>query len=113
MMRPGTNYVGSVFRLTINLHTSDCTDTDPAGLTLKTHDPYGAEKTYTLGVDADFYRLDEGDYYIDIKPDKSGRWHFRWESTGTGTSLVEEGTFLVQRSAFEDADPSYCGNGYY
>ena len=109
-MRPGKIYVGSVYRLTINLHNTDCTDLDPAGLTLKTRDPDGVEKTYTYGVGPLLVRLNEGDYKIDLTPNRSGRWHFRWESTGEGTSLVEEGSFLVQRSAFEGG----CSeNGYY
>ena len=47
-------------------------------------------------------RLSAGHYSADIVPDESGRWHYRWETTGTGKAITLEGSFLVQRSVFYD-----------
>lgn len=103
-MTPGRYYIHSNIRLTINYQDSSETDVDPTVVLCKTLSPSGVETTYTYGSSDGIGRDNTGDYYLDFAPNESGRWHFRWESSGDGTTydLAEEGNFLVQHSAFYD-----------
>jgi hypothetical protein len=100
--RPGKYYVNSPLRLTVNFQDDDGDDTDPTGVLIKVMSPSGVSTTYTLGRDSEVQYVNAGDYTADITPDEAGRWRFRWETTGTGTTLAVEGDFLVQYSAFYD-----------
>lgn len=101
-MRPGLHYVDSPLRLTINLQNSSGDDTDPATVAIDVRSPSGIETTYTYLTDDEVQKESAGDYTADITPDEPGRWTYRWKTTGTGTTLREIGTFLVQYSAFDD-----------
>lgn len=108
-MTPGKNYVNSPLRLTINLQNAEGTDTDPTTLTLKLRSPTNVESSYVYLTDDEIQRTDAGDYTADITPDEAGRWHYRWETTGTGTTIADEGDFLVQYSRFyDDWDTDYA-----
>lgn len=100
--RPGKNYVNSPLRLAINLQDSDGNDTDPATVSLRLLSPFGVETIYVYLTDDELQKTDAGDYTCDVTPDQAGRWHYRWETTGTGTEIKEEGDFLVQYSPFYD-----------
>ncbi len=102
MLTPGRHYVNTTVRIAVNFQDDDGTDVDPSAVTFKVSSPSGTITTYVYGTDADLVRLDAGDYYIDFVPDASGRWYYRWSSTGTGTSIAIEGTLLVQPSVFYD-----------
>lgn len=52
-------------------------------------------KTYP----ADITRVSVGVYRIDLDATASGRWDWRWYSTGSGQA-ADEGFFLVSASAF-------------
>lgn len=99
---PGKYYVGSVVRLTINYQNDAGTDVDPTTVAIRVMSPCGVQTTYTYGTDAEVGKSSVGDYYADITPDETGRWHYRWVSTGAGTTLVEDGRFQVQGSPFDD-----------
>ena len=101
-MTPGKNYVNSPLRLTINLQNASGVDTDPDTLTLKLRAPSGVETSYAYLADDEIQKTDAGDYTADITPDEAGRWLYRWETTGTATTIADEGDFLVQYSAFYD-----------
>lgn len=102
---PGRRYVGDTVRLAVNWQNEDGTDLDPStDTTLKTYSPSGTTTTYNFS-DTDVTKADTGDYYVEIVPDESGRWHYRWIATGTGTAKVLEGSFMVQSSVFEN-DPT-------
>lgn len=108
---PGRRYVGDTVRLAVNWQNEDGTDIDPAtDVTLKTRSPSGITTTYVY-TDADITKADTGDYYIDIEPDESGRWFYRWAATGFGTNKVLEGSFVIQSSVFFDDLPSDYGRG--
>jgi hypothetical protein len=104
MLAPGKLYPGTQIDLTINLQNAAEADVDPATLTFKLMSPDGVETTYVYGTDAEITKQSVGDYTARITPDKAGRWHYRWITTGSGTVLASEGDFLVQRSVFVD-DP--------
>lgn len=105
---PGRRYVGDTVRLAVNWQNEDGTDLDPAtDVTLTTFSPSGTETEYTYS-DNDITRESAGDYYIEVEPDQSGRWHYRWEATGLGTNRVIEGSFVIQSTVFgTDATSDY------
>lgn len=105
MLTPGRHYVNTTVRLAVNFQDDDWTDVDPSTVTFKAFSPSGVTTTYVYQTDAQLVRLDTGDYFVDFVPDESGRWHYRWSSTGTGTAVAMEGSFVVQGSVFFD-DPA-------
>lgn len=104
MLTPGRNAVNTTVRLAVNFQDDNATDVDPATVTLKVMSPGGTLTSYLYGTDDEVVRIDTGDYYVDYVPAESGRWHYRWSSTGSATSIAIEGTFVVQASPFFD-DP--------
>ena len=108
-LRPGKYYVNTTLRITIDFIDDDGDDVDPTTVTFKTRSPAAVEATYVYGTDDEMQRLSAGHYSADIVPDESGRWQYRWESTGTGKAITKEGTFSIQASTFyDDADIGYA-----
>jgi len=108
MLTPGRVYVNSTVRIAVNFQDDDATDVDPSTVTFKAFSPYGTTITYIYGTDAELVRSDAGDYFVDFVPDQSGRWFYRWISTGSGTAIALEGNFVVQATA----DPTLDQNVY-
>lgn len=102
MLAPGRIYVGDTKRIAINFQDDDGNDIDPDALTFKLMSPTGTVTTAAYGTNAQLVRLNVGDYYVDVVPDESGRWHWRWISSGAGTATVTEGTLVVQWSEIEE-----------
>lgn len=99
---PGRRFVGDTVRLAVNWQNEDGTDLDPStDVTLKVRKPSGTITTYSY-LDTEITKANAGDYYYEITTDQSGRWHYRWEATGVGTQKVIQGSFVVQKSAFDD-----------
>jgi len=104
---PGKRYVGDTVRLAVNWQNEDGTDLDPStDVTLKVRTPLGVITTYTYS-DAEISKASSGDYYYEITTDQSGRWHYRWAASGSGTNKVVQGSFVVQTSAFDDDENDY------
>ena len=99
-LTPGKYYVNTSMRLTMAFEDEDGNDVDPSTVTFKTCSPSGVEASYVYTTDDELLRASEGHYTVDIAPDEAGRWFFRWETTGTGTTIAIEGDFLVQDSPF-------------
>jgi hypothetical protein len=107
MLTPGRNYVNTTVRLAINFQDDDGNDIDPATVTLKTCSPSGVKATYGYPSGA-IIRLNLGDFYYELVPTESGRWAYRWESTGTGSAIAIEDNVLVHPSPFyDDPYPDY------
>ena len=104
MLTPGKYYINTSMRLTMAFEDADGNDVDPTTVTFKTMSPSWVETSYVYGTDDELLRASEGHYTADIVPDEAGRWHFRWVTTGTGTTIAIEGDFLVQDSAFFQND---------
>lgn len=104
MLTPGRIYIGTTTRIAVNFQDDDGTDVDPSTVTFKAYAPDGETTTYVYATDAELIRADTGDYYVDFEPDQSGRWHYRWTSTGSGTAIALEGHFVVQQSADSTLD---------
>lgn len=102
MLTPGRHAVNTTVTIAVNFQDDDSTDIDPATVTFKAYSPTGATTTYVYQTDAQLVRVDTGDYYVNFVPSESGRWHYRWSTTGSGTAIALEGTFVVQASVFYD-----------
>lgn len=100
MLAPGKNYVGTVVRVPVNFETDADVDVDPATVGFSFRSPCGAITTYAYGTDAQIVRTSAGDYYVEITPDRAGRWFWRWLTSGAATTVALEGDFLVQHSRF-------------
>jgi len=86
--------VGDVAHLTVTLTNRTGTLVDPTAITLTVEDPTGFETVETAIV-----RDSLGKYSFDLDIDRSGKWTYRWASTGTGQA-AEEASFYVKESAF-------------
>ncbi len=106
---PGRIYPETSLRLTVTFADDNGDAVDPATVTFSTYSPSGSLTNYVYGTDSEVGKSAVGNYYADIAPDESGRWHFRWKTTGAGTSLVDQGNFIVQASPFAGdwGEPDY------
>jgi hypothetical protein len=102
MLAPGKIYIGTQLRLEGCFEDSSGSLVDPDTIKFLTYSPSGAKATYTFGTDSEVAKVSTGIFAADIEPDEAGRWHYRWKTTGTGTTIAFEGSFLVQESAFFD-----------
>jgi hypothetical protein len=100
MLTPGRKYVNGPVRIAANFQDESRADVDPTTVALKLMSPNGTTTTFTYGTDAELVKANTGDYYVDYSPNMSGRWWFRWETTGTTTASALEGSFVVQNSPF-------------
>ena len=106
--RPGRSYIHTEKRILVNFLDANGDDVNPTTVTFKTCSPSAVEASYVYGTDSEITRTSTGHYVADIVPDESGRWHYRWETTGAGTIIKHEGSFLVQASQFyDDLDRGY------
>ena len=109
MLEPGRTYINSEKRIRVRFTDEDGDAVNPTTVTIRTMDPTGAEETYVYGTDSEVQRESTGNYLADITPDSAGRWYYRWQTTGTGTTTAMEGSFLVQDSIFyQDTDIGYA-----
>jgi hypothetical protein len=100
MLIPGRIYQYSTVRIPVNFQDAAGADVDPDTIKFKLYAPDATITTYTYNTDAQLLRTSTGDYYVDVTPSLPGRWHFRWESTGTNKASAIEGSFVVQVSRF-------------
>ncbi len=102
MLTPGRKVVNAPVRIAANFQDEDRADIDPDTVTFKLMSPSGTVSEYVYGTDAELVKVNTGDYYIEVTPDSSGRWFYRWESTGTNKALKFNGTFIVEYDQFEE-----------
>lgn len=107
-MRPGRLYINSPLRLTASFTDDGGAAVTPDAVTFKVMSPSGVLTSYVFLTDDEVQQLDDDSFAADITPDEAGRWRFRWETTGTGTTFATEGDFLVMASDFyEDTNWGY------
>ena len=114
MLTLGRNDPGTAIRLAVNFQTDRGTDIDPASSDAEGRSPDGEITSFIYGADAALVRLDTGDHLLDFIPDRAGKWHYRWETTGAGQTITIEGIFYVQASPFTEAEGGcrpYSGYG--
>lgn len=100
MLYPGKIYPETTLRLTVSFTDENGDAVDPTTVTFSTYSPGGTLTSYVYDTDDEVGKASTGNYYADIVPDESGRWHFRWVTTGSGTAIATEGNFIVQASKF-------------
>lgn len=103
MIRPGKIYPGTSLSLTATFTDDAGALDDPTTITFKTCDPNGTILSYVYGTDSELTRTSIGLYAAEISPDRAGRWHVRWETTGQVSAY--EDTFIVQDSPFVSNTP--------
>src|SRR5690606_14893202 len=102
MQEPGKIWPGTSLRRTVTFYDENGDLVDPDTVTFKLRPPCGPATSYVYDTDPEVGRSGVGAYYADFIPDKGGRWHWRWITTGAGTTIAKEGNFVVQRSPFVD-----------
>lgn len=102
MLTPGRKAVNSPVRVAANFQDDQQADIDPDTVSVRFLAPSGVANLYTYGTDAALVKVNTGDYYIDFVPNESGRWYYRWATTGTNKTIAFEGSFVVQFSQFEE-----------
>ena len=107
MLAPGKIWPGSQLDITISFKDGNGTPVDPDTVTFKLMSSEWSERSYTYGADSEISKQSVGNYTARITPDRAGRWHYRWETTGDGTTLASEGDFLVQRAPFTNDPDTY------
>lgn len=109
MQEPGKIWPGTSLRRTVNFFDEADDPVDPDTVTFKLCSPCNQITSYVYDTDDEVQRSGVGAYYADFIPDIAGRWHWRWETTGTGTTIAKEGNFIVQYSKFvDDVDTGYA-----
>ena len=71
---------------------------DPTTVTLRVQDPLKEDREYTVAL-SEVTRESLGIFYRDTYLNRSGRWFFHYEGTGTVPAAVE-GSLKVERSEF-------------
>lgn len=100
MQEPGKIWPGTSLRRTVTFYDENGDLVDPDTVTFKLTPPCGPITSYVYDTDDEVQRSGVGAYYADFIPNIAGRWHWRWETTGTGTTIAKEGNFVVQYSRF-------------
>lgn len=102
MLTPGRYYPGSPIVHDVEFVDAMGNHVDPTTVTAKLTSPSGRQTTFAYGTDANVTKSSIGIYAMEHTPTESGRWHLRWESTGTGTTIATETQFNVQYSKWYD-----------
>jgi len=85
---------GDLVRCTAVFTNAAGTATDPGAVFLKVKDPSGNTTIYTYGTDAELLKDSTGNYHIDVDANQSGRWQYRFWSSGSGQAAAR-GDFIV------------------
>lgn len=105
MITPGRNYYGGTVRLTSRMYDADDNDVDPAMVECIVMSPGGTVTTYTFDVDDNLGRFNTGDYFCDVVPTETGKWHVRWVGTDPDYTVVDESAFQVDYSPVKEGLP--------
>lgn len=84
--------IGDLVRIDRTFVNLAGTAVDPATVRLRVRSPSGT----VTEVDATNDPSAVGAFYVDVTPDRAGRWRYRWVSTGD-PQLRPTGTFWVNR----------------
>lgn len=100
MLKNGRTHPGNPMQLSVTLADNAGNAIDPDAVTFTLMSPCGRKTVLTYGPDSEIARASAGVYTAEIVPDKSGRWKFRWETTGP--QFAKEDSFIVLTSPFFD-----------
>ena len=96
--------IGAGARIRLDAATAEGLPIDPDVVRVKVMTPAGTVTTYTYGNGPDVVRDALGQYHLDVPLDKSGRWHWRWETDAPQTANAE-GQISVAKSRFIQEAP--------
>ncbi len=88
--------VDEVVRLQTTIRNSAGALADPTTVSLEVRPPGSTVTTYTY-AGGQITKASTGVYFYDLTLNESGRWYYRWLSTGT-PAVVEEDELIVDRS---------------
>jgi hypothetical protein len=81
---------GQLVRVAAKIERPIGTDVDPTtGPTCRYRSPAGVTAVKTYPTDAEVVKDSVGDFHLDIDANAEGRWHYRWEGTGTNQGAAE------------------------
>lgn len=106
-LTPGRNAVGTTVWLAVNFTDDDYADVDPSTVTFKIISPRGVVSTYVYLTDSELEKTSTGDYRIGIVPDTPGTYTYRWITTGSGTAVALNGSFVVQTTPLDTTERRY------
>jgi hypothetical protein len=72
---------------------------DPDTVSFLVKNPSNVITTYVFGTDAELVQDSTGVYHVDISANITGKWYYRYVSTGIGQA-AEEGEFLIKKGFF-------------
>jgi hypothetical protein len=90
-----TYYLGQTVRFSVTVLDVTNAAVDPTTITLKLHDPGGAETAYTSSTSPPVVRDGVGQYHCDVALGLAGRWLVRWVTSGIGAATVEYGVDVL------------------
>jgi hypothetical protein len=90
---------GDLVTVKAEFKDSDGVNINPTSVFVQYKDPEGNTTTKQYGVDTGFRRPSTGLYEYDVDANQSGKWHYRWYSTGLGQA-ADEHSFTVKTSNF-------------
>lgn len=98
-MTPNKYDVGDLVRVSVTFTDAAGTALDPTTVSLSYRKLGGTVTTLVYGTDVAVVKVSTGVYRCDISAASSGRWFYRWHSTGAGQGS-EEVEFYVRPSQF-------------
>lgn len=90
-------------RLPVTFKNAADVETDPTTVTFYFKAPSGTETTYIYGTDVEVVRDSAGVFHVDVLPDESGVWVWKWKGTGL-VAQTDEGQFFAQPTDITGTD---------
>lgn len=72
---------------------------DPTEVRFQVKDPAGVVTEYVYGTNVQLVKDSVGNYHSDVTGNKTGRWSYRFYSTGSGEAAAES-QFVIRSSNF-------------
>ena len=100
-MTINTYTTGALVRCACRFEDINGNPYDPAVVAFQVRAPGSVSATtHTYGADAAVVRDSVGIYHDDVSAETPGRWHYRWQGTGSGQA-ADEHEFHVESSRFD------------
>jgi hypothetical protein len=91
---------GDLVTVAVEFLDSDDAPVDPDTVTFLYTPPSGTTVEFAFSDSpSEVVKDSVGNYHVDLVPDESGQYFYRWESTGSGQA-AENGEFMVEPSNF-------------
>lgn len=91
--------LGSLIRCSVVFTNDAGVPSDPGEVNFQLHNPNGSPTNYVYGTNAELVKDSVGHYHVDVNGSISGKWAFRFYSTGDGQA-ANESSFRIGASEF-------------